>query len=422
MLDRSVRSFRLPRLPRRSLLRAGGVALAAPLIAAESMAAGITAQEGATATPAGAGREAAEVPFPAETQLALEAIVDGAMAATMTPGALVGVWYPGQGTWTKAAGIGDLATGAPVTLGDHVRIASNTKTFVGVVVLQLVDEGEIGLDDPLERYVPGIPNGDEITIRQVLGMTAGVYNFVRDPRIAEGYAADPLLPFTPEDALAIIRDSSPDYAPGTSVQYSDSNYILLGFVVEAVTGRPLGQEIDERLVAPLGLTETTFPNTPEMPQPAMHGYAAAGLGDPLVDATASNPDVPWGSGAMVSTLADLKVWVEALATGALVTPETFAQQLAFTPFPTVPGLEVGYGLGLLTYNGLLGHNGGIVGYSSWMMHDPATGATLVIVTNRSGIEGGTADPIFGGITQLLFPDRFPPLAIPATPVATPPGA
>jgi D-alanyl-D-alanine carboxypeptidase len=189
------------------------------------------------------------------------------MAATMTPGALVGVWYPGQGTWTKAAGIGDLATGAPVTLGDHVRIASNTKTFVGVVVLQLVDEGEIGLDDPLERYVPGIPNGDEITIRQVLGMTAGVYNFVRDPRIAEGYAADPLLPFTPEDALEIIRDSSPDYAPGTSVQYSDSNYILLGFVVEAVTGRPLGQRSTNAWSPRSASRKRPSPTPPRCPSP-----------------------------------------------------------------------------------------------------------------------------------------------------------
>jgi D-alanyl-D-alanine carboxypeptidase len=155
----------------------------------------------------------------------------------------------------------------------------------------------------------------------------------------------------------------------------------------------------------------------------MHGYAAGALGDPLVDASRSNPDVPWASGAMVSTLADLRVWVEALATGALLTPETFAAQRAFTPFPAPPGQEVGYGLGLLAYNGFLGHNGGIVGYSSWMLHDPGTGATLVVVTNRSGIEGGTADPIFGGVVRLLFPDRFPPapvVPVAATPAAAPP--
>lgn len=402
-------------LPRRSLLRAGGAALAAPLTLAASRLPA-AAQDAPAATPSSA-QATAEPPFPADTQLALEAIVDDALAATETPGALVGVWSPGQGTWLKAAGIGDLATAAPVTLADHVRIASVTKTFVATVVLQLVDEGELGLDDPLERYVAGVPNGAEITIRHLLGMTAGVRDFVSNPRIAVDYAADPLLPFSPEEALQIIRRGTPDYAPGEGVQYSNSNYVLLGLVVEAVTGRPIEEEVTARTIEPLGMTETSFPTSPEMPEPFMHGYPAAALGDPLVDVTASNPAVPWATGAMVSTLADLRTWTEALATGALLSPETFAERLRFAPLSTAPGLEVGYGLGLLEINGLLGHNGGIVGYSTWLVHDPDSGTTVVVVTNRSGEAGGTADPIFGGIVRLLLPDRFPPPA--SAPGATP---
>lgn len=409
----TVRQVSSPRLPRRAVLGVGGAVLATPLLAGTRTRA--AAQGDATATPGGADGAS----FPADTVLSLEAIVDGALAATFTPGALVGVWYPGQGEWQKAAGIGDLVTGAPVTRDDHVRIASNTKTFVGVVVLQLVDEGAIGLDDPLDQYVPGVPNGGDITLRQVLGMSAGIADFITDPRIAVDYAADPLLAFTPADALAIIRASTPDFAPGQRVQYSNSNYVLLGLIVEAVTGRALAEEIAARILRPLGLTHTSFPTTAEMPEPYLHGYAAEALGDTLVDASRSNPDVPWGSGAMISTLADLRIWVEALATGALLSPATFAAQRELGPVVSTPGRELGYGLGLLSYNGLLGHNGGIVGYSSWMLHDPETGATLIIVTNRSGITGGTADPILGGIVQRLFPDRFPPAGAGGVTTATP---
>lgn len=119
---------------------------------------------------------------------------------------------------------------------------------------------------------------------------------------------------------------------------------------------------------------------------------------------------------MISTLADLRTWEEALATGALLSPETAAAQREFGVIPRPPGNDLGYGLGLLYFNGLLGHHGGIVGYSSWMRHDPDTGASLVIVTNRANIEGGTADEIFGGIVSLLFADRLLDVST-ATPVA-----
>jgi D-alanyl-D-alanine carboxypeptidase len=397
---------------RRRLLRAASAAAIASAAATASAGAGRAAMA-AQATPT-----AAPAPLPVETQLALEAIVDGALADTFTPGALVGVWLPGGGAWLKAAGVGDLATGAPVSLDDHVRIASITKTFVATVVLQLVDEGQLNLDDTLEGFVPGIANGDAITLRQVLGMTAGIRDYVTDPRIAIDYAADPLLPFSPEEAVQIMRRGTPNFAPGDGVQYSNSNYILLGLIVEQVTGNSIEQEIEERIITPLGLSGTSFPTSPEMPAPFMHGYAGAALGDPLVDASRSNPALPWASGAMISTLRDMRTWGEALATGSLLSPETQRQQLEFTPFPNAaPGQEVGYGLGILSFNGLLGHNGGIVGYSLWLVHDPDTGATVAVVTNRATIDGGTADPIFGGIVSLLFPERFPPAPATATPTA-----
>lgn len=358
--------------------------------------------------------------FSLERRLALEEIVRSALATTYTPGALVGVWYPGQGTWTMAAGIGDLETAAPIQPDDHVRIASITKTFVATVVLQLVEEGLLALDDHLEQFITGIPNGAEITLRQLLNMTAGIYNFVYDRAIAVDYVEDPLLPFTPEQAVEIVRaHGEADFAPGERAVYSDTNYILLGFIIEQVTGRSAAEEITERIIVPLDLTGTSFAATPEMPEPYAHGYTAPEIGDPLRDVTRSNPDVPWTAGAIISTLADLRTWAEALAGGTLLSPELQAERLDFQTFTAEP-IYAGYGLGILSLNGLLGHNGGILGYSSWMLHEPESGATIVTVTNRASTLGGTADPIFFGIAQLLFPDRFPSMT--GTPAAVPVGS
>ena len=373
------------------------------------------------ATPVPPSEEA----FPAEVQLQLTQVVETALAETSTPGALVGVWVPGRGNWTMAAGIGDLATAAPMSFADHVRIASITKTFTATVVLQLVEEGVLSLDDRLGHFITGIPNGDGITIRQLLGMSAGIYNYIHDPLIAVDYVADPLLPFTPEQVVDIVRaHGEADFPPDTEVRYSDSNYVLLGLIIEQVTGRSVAAEITDRIILPLGLTGTSYPDTPEMPAPYAHGYLGEQRGDPLRDVTRSNPAVAAAAGAMISTVADLKTWAAALSTGALLSPALQAERLAVRPFAQSPA--AGYGLGVLDAFGFLGHSGGIFGYSSWMLYDPDTRATLVMVTTRASTEGGTADPILAGILHLLFPGRLPDIPGPdvvapdsATPVATP---
>ena len=361
--------------------------------------------QGATPEAEGATPVSGVEAFSLEDQLTFHEIVSARLAETATPGALVGIWYPGRGTWEHAAGISDLETAMPMRVDDYVRIASITKTFVATVLLQLAEEGRLSLDDPLESWIPGVPNGSEITVRQVLGMSAGIYDFVLDPVIAIDYDADPLLRFTPEDALEIIRDGTPDFAPGERVQYSNSNYVLLGMIVEQITGNAVSSDIEERILRPLGMVNTSFPATADIPEPFVRGYAAGEPGQPLRDVTLSNPDVPWASGAMISTLADLRIWAGALATGALLSPEMQAERLTWGALATDP-VRVSYGLGILELNGLIGHNGGILGYSSWMVHAPEEDATIVVVTNRAGTHGGTSDPIFADLVAYLFPDRF----------------
>ena len=350
-----------------------------------------------------------------EQQLAIMNLTLNTLAAGAIPGALVGVWSPGHGETLIAAGISDLATAAPVTLDQHVRIASNTKTFVGTLILQLVDDGSLSLDDRLEGFITGIPNGAEITIRQLLNMTAGIWDFVEAPIVAVDYAANPLLPFTPKDAVNLVREhGEANFAPGTELRYCNTNYILLGLIAEQVAGAPIASLIETNILTPLGLSTTSFPSTPDLPAPFMSGYDTALDGTGVRDVTRSNPDLPWASGAMISTLLDMKAWGEELAAGTLLSPATQAERLTFNTI--VSGrVTLGYGLGILSANGLLGHNGGIAGYSSWILHDPASGTTIIVVVNRATIVGGSADPIAFGIAGLLFPDRFPAPA--ATPTA-----
>lgn len=396
-----------PRLTRRTIVQSAAWGLLTPLAPGLFPAAG--AQSG---TPAAATDEAPT--FPPDIQLTLHEIVERRLAEQSAPGALVGIWYPDRGVWTHAAGIGDLETGAAVTLDDHFRIASNTKTMVATVVLQLVDEGLISLDDAIEQYVPGVPNGDVITLRQLLNMTSGVADFVAVPELAAEYTENPLIAVGPEQILEVIRASTPNFEPGAKVQYCNSNYVLLGLVIEAVTGQPAAVEVQRRIFEPLGMTGSSFPMTPWMPEPTMHGFTSAEIGDPLLDVTRSNPDFPWTSGAVISTLADMRSWTVALAEGTLLSPETQQARLETNPLVTTP-FPVAYGLGILDYNGLLGHNGGILGYSSWALHEPESGASFFVIVNLGTEQGGFADGILRDLMLLFYPERFAALSATPTP-------
>jgi D-alanyl-D-alanine carboxypeptidase len=349
----------------------------------------------------------AEQALPADLQLALTNTVLSVLGNSNLPGAIVSVSIPGQGTWTIATGLGDVTNATPIRLDDHFRIASITKTFVATVALQLVDEGKLSLDDTLSQFVEGIPNGDEITLRQLLGMTGGIYNFIYDPQIAGEYDQNPLLPFQPEEAIDIVRKhGQADFAPGEKFVYSDSNYILLGSIIEQVTGRTVAEEVTDRIIVPLALGDTSFPvGTSDIPQPFAHGYAATGPGAPLRDVTHSNPDVAWAAGAMISTLQDLHTWSNALVAGTLLSPETQTERLTFTNMITEP-VTFGYGLGIMNVGGILGHSGGILGYGTWMMQDEATGITVVQMTNFGSTEG---DPwsqlLILSLLDHLLPER-----------------
>jgi D-alanyl-D-alanine carboxypeptidase len=394
-----------PRYTRRSF---GVLVAAVALVAACGAPAPAERSTGPGTAPAETPAAMPGDPLPAGTVTGIEQIVRDQMRGGRVPGMAVGVWIPGRGELVQAYGVADLSSGAAFALDDRVRIASITKTFTATAALILVDQGKLRLDDRLESFVPGIPNGPDITVRQLLNMTAGVYDFTVDPEFTTSFDADSLAPFPVDRVLAILRRGPPAFAPGQpgSWQYSDSNYILLGEIIEEAAGEPAGTFIEREIIRKLRLPGTSYPTSPAIPPPASRGYLVAPPGAPERDVTAVNPDVPGPAGAMISTVAGLRAWAGALATGKLLSAASHAEQTAFVNANLSPALRTGYGAGLFEINDFVGHNGAIYGFNTAMFRLPETGATVVVVANRSSNGEGVGLETFLLIARLLYPDRF----------------
>ncbi|MEV0459316.1 serine hydrolase domain-containing protein [Catellatospora methionotrophica] len=343
--------------------------------------------------------------FTADERDRMHAAVTKARADAQAPGITAGVFVPGRGTWICVVGVSDQETSRAMNAADRFRVGSITKTFTGTAVLQLVERGLIGLDEPLSRYVDW-PDGNAITIRQLLNMTAGVYNYTEDPEFIKRYQADPAGSFGPRDALDIARNHEPYFPPGQGFHYSDTNYILLETVVERVTGRSIGDWIAQEIVGKLGLDATNYPSTNALEPPFARGYDETpdpGDGATLRDVTESNPGYAGAAGAMVSNLRDLSVWAAELADGALISDRLQRERLRTVPL--AEGADVSYGLGIADWGGWLGHNGTILGYNTAMFYLPDTKAVIVVEVNRSGLDTDHATPLFGALAKILYPDR-----------------
>ncbi len=338
----------------------------------------------------------------------MEAVVRGIMEQEGIPGAVVGVWVPDKGEWVGAFGLADIESGRSMSASDKVRIASNTKTFTATLVLMLADEGLLSLDDRLGKYVRGVPYGDEITIRQLLNMTSGIFSFSEDEGFLDAFTSDPLMKMAPQQSLDIALAHPPDFPPGQGWHYSDTNYELLGMIAEQVTGDHVEDEIRERIIEPLGLSHTSFPTTPDMPEGHSRGYVLREDGT-MMDYTRVSPSVPWAGGAMISNLEDLRIWAKALAVGELLSEEMHEQQLDWVEVPELANVEGKYGLGMMSLGGFLGHNGAIFGYNSTVLYLPEGDATIVVLANKSTNSSQESMLIFIALARMLFPERFPGL-------------
>jgi D-alanyl-D-alanine carboxypeptidase len=327
------------------------------------------ARAGATTGPSSHGSTVAAPQrlHPGELRRLLDQIV-----AAGAPGAAALV-REDHGVKQAASGVADLRSGRRMRPGLNYRAGSVTKPFVATVVLQLVAEGKLSLSDTVERWLPGIlPYGGQVTIRQLLNHTSGVPENSLEPLvILYTFPDGRSRAWTPRELVALIADQPPDFPPGTAWSYSNTGYVLAGMIVEAATGRTLGQELTRRIIRPLRLRDTFFPiNRPDIPGPNPRGYSLPLVDEagPLLDFTVYNPSLAWGAGNLTSDLDDLQRFLRALLGGRLLPPRLLAEMTTTVPIG-VPGF--GYGLGLLVFQApsgrLIGHDGAIPGFDNMVL-------------------------------------------------------
>src|SRR5262249_10447885 len=201
---------------------------------------------------------------------ALDKAIPAAMQRASFPGAIVGIWQDGREPYVRAFGVRDTATGQPMATDLSVRIGSNSKAFTVTALLMLADQGKVGLDDPIDRYVEGVPGGNRITLRQLAAMRSGLFDYAVDTNPT--LPRQPFRQWTPRELLQIAFSHAPLFPPGSAFDYCNTNTVLLGLVVERASGQPLATVIEQNILKPEGLTRTLFPMGAELPWPHARGY------------------------------------------------------------------------------------------------------------------------------------------------------
>ncbi|MFD8373997.1 serine hydrolase domain-containing protein [Streptomyces sp. NPDC059688] len=350
----------------------------------------------------------------------LDTSVERVMREANVPGVTVGIWTPGQPDYVRSFGVADKASGRKMTPDLFMRIGSETKTFTVTALLQLADQGKVGLDDPIGRYVDGVPNGDRITLRQLAGMRSGLFNYTEDDDFFKALTSDPRRPFTPQQLLDYAFRHPVLFEPGQKFFYSNTNLILLGLVVEKESGQRLGDYFAQHILGPAGMKDTVFPTGSEFPAPHAQGYTDQTADGKVAETAGWNPSWGWAAGAMISTLDDLHTWAPTVATGQLpdgrrmISPAMQEQRLV-TPATPIPG--AGYGLGIFDVQGWIGHNGSLPGYESLTIYLPSTRTSVVVLLNTDiGHDDEEPSTLVGqAITHIISPQHV--FDLPAQPSA-----
>ncbi|WP_084535482.1 serine hydrolase domain-containing protein [Nocardia yamanashiensis] len=361
---------------------------------------------------------------------ALRPVIEKLMRDNVIPGAVVRVESPRDGNWTATFGTGKIGANVPLTAGDHFRFGSNTKTMTVTVLLQLAQEGKLALEDPIGKYWPGVPNGDRITLAQLAEMRSGLFSYTFDEQFNADLDNQPQKVWTPEQLLAIAFSHPVQFEPGAKFDYCNTNTILLGLVIEKVTGKPVGDSFRERIFEPLGLRHTSFPAATDnaIPDPHPQGYAfgtnvstletfalppdqqAAAVAGTLLpsDQTLSSPSWTWTAGGMISTVGDMTTYVKALADGTLLDAQMQRQRIdSIAPIDPANPQMAGYGLGIVRFGAhLLGHDGQMPGFMTFIGSDPESGLTIVVATNLATVPAGegSALVLVKGMLPTFYPD------------------
>lgn len=325
----------------------------------------------------------------------LGAAFETALADTGVPGGAVALMHP-DGEVTVEV-FGEAAEGRAVEPDTAFMYRSITKSFVGTVILQLADEGELSLDDPISAYVTGVPGGDAVTLRQLGAMRSGIANYSAHPALGELLSADPAREPSIDELLALAYPESSQFEPDAAYEYSNTNTLLLGEVIESVTGREWFDEVQLRVTAPLGLAQVGYGTDPD--SDAAMGFQLYEDGDGI-----TVEELPWvapgwfgAAGALAGTVEDLAVWGDALGSGSLLDPATQEARLdmlgSTSDDPASPEYDR-YGFAIGEIDGWIGHTGNGLGYQSLTMHEPDSGRTIAILLNATGEDGDLPAHVF----------------------------
>lgn len=359
---------------------------------------------------------------------ALQSVLETRARELLVPGAVAVVRTP-SGDFTGRYGATTYRGTTPPAVSDHIRVGSVTKTFTGTVILQQAQEGLLSLDDPVSKYRPEVPNGERITIAQLLEMRSGLFNYSTTVELNQALDDAPQRVWRRDELLSIAFARPPYFAPGQGFTYSNTNTVLLGLIAEQVErGKPLAAIMRDRLFVPLGMRNTLLPadDANGLPAPYARGYmygtnvetmdpaglpadrlaaARAGTFQPG-DRTFDNPSWGWAAGAGISTAEDLVIWAQALAGGRVLGPALQARRLASVrPISAdAPAGSAQYGLAIAKFGPLYGHTGELPGYNTFVGHDPARNVTVVVWANLdpSPAGGATATAIARELIDRIY--------------------
>jgi CubicO group peptidase (beta-lactamase class C family) len=290
----------------------------------------------------------------------------------------------------KGYGLANREANRAATASTIYRIGSLTKQFTAAGIMREVEQGKLSLADPVAKYLPDVPtHGRRITVRQLLTHTSGIHNYTESPEWAKHRTED----MTPRQIVAFVDKDTLDFAPGTKYSYSNTGYVLLGMVLEKVTGRPYAAYLEREFFKPLGLSQTSYcPQRPTDPQFAS-GYAAStGTVKP---AEPLSMTLPFSAGALCSTVRDLVKWHRALLDGRVVGARSYSLMTTADTLNNGSPIDYGFGLvpGQLGGKRTIGHSGSINGFTTYGLYMPDESLNVVVLTNSDGRPGRLAQNI-----------------------------
>ncbi|MFE4257707.1 serine hydrolase domain-containing protein [Streptomyces sp. NPDC056883] len=362
---------------------------------------------------AAAPGSAAQAPVQPTAAPDLEALTQALRNTTAAgaPGAMARFTGP-DGVRTRVEGVRDRETGAAMDTRARFRIGSVTKTFSSVVLLQLVDEGKIELDRPVNAYLPGLLPDDRITVRHLLTHRSGLADYTNAmfEHTVPGFEAVRNKVFTYQELVGLSLAEPRTTEPGVAYKYSNTNFVVVGMLIEKATGKPVAKEYERRIIKPLKLKNTSYVH----PGTTIKGLHANGYlhpdeaGAPLVDSTEQTVSWAQSAGAMISSAADLSTFMSSLLGGKLLRPATLDAMLTVTPTDATNTRF--YGLGLRRYDlscgaQVYGHTGTVQGFYTYAFTTRDGKRSLSAMANTSN--RGQANTALGGTLEAAFCGKAP---------------